>query len=367
MRLLPRKHVLQRDWLVHLFSAIALIIPLVVVFDHPGLSAWQLVLIMPLFYLQWYVGFWQSGVAIILGFVFMTVLSTWAMSLHWIGVGLCFYGLVFLMSFQRIWSLSIALILQAGWIAFWAWQWQFPVVFILTVTGLLLFGGHADYLFFRMVNAQRDLLVTQEELEYVSRARERERIARDLHDVLGHTLSTIALKSELSEKYLAVQQVNKAQAELADIAQIARQALAEVRTTVTGYRAGNLSSELAMAGHALSAAGIQADLPIAAPRPISRELENLLSLVLREAVTNVVRHANANSCRVQLFNRNRLWHLRVTDDGVGWSGQLGNGLQGMKERLSLFNGRLSLRSLMPGTELTAVVEQLLEGDGHGEH
>lgn len=365
MRLLPRKHVLQRDWLVHLFSAIALIIPLVVVFDQPGLSAWQLVLIMPLFYLQWYFGFWQSGAASFVGFAFMTGLSTWAMSLHWVGVGLSFYALIFLMSLQRMWPLSIALIIQSVWLAYWAWQWQLPPVFILTVTGLLLFGGHADYLFFRMVNAQRDLLLTQGELEYVSRARERERIARDLHDVLGHTLSTIALKSELSEKYLAVQQTQKAQTELAEIAQIARQALAEVRTTVTGYRAGNLTSELAMARHALTAAGIQADVPTSSPRPISRELENMLSLVLREAVTNVVRHANAKSCRVQLFNRNRLWHLRVTDDGQGWNGRLGNGLQGMKERLSLFNGRLSIRSLMPGTELTAVVEQLPDGDEHG--
>jgi two-component system sensor histidine kinase DesK len=180
--------------------------------------------------------------------------------------------------------------------------------------------------------------------------------------VLGHTLSSIALKAELAEKLLAADQSDRAQHELSEIAQTARTALADVRQTVTGYRSGNLRSELAMAKHSLSAAGIKCDTPDRMPEKISRELENVLSLILREAITNVIRHSNAGYCEIQFFNKNRCWQLIVSDDGVGWKGHFGNGLTGMKERLAVYGGKLSLQSTQPGTKLLAVVEQFVEGD-----
>jgi len=83
---------------------------------------------------------------------------------------------------------------------------------------------------------------------------------------------------------------------------------------------------------------------------------------MRESVTNIIRHSKAKSCRIQVFNQNQLWHLIVSDDGIGWSGGFGNGLLGMKERLVVHGGKLKLESTNPGTRLSVVVGQVLEGD-----
>ena len=362
MRLLPRKHVLQYDWLVHLFTWISALFPIVFLLSDSSANPWQLAIVYPLFILQWYHGFWQSEKHIPGHYLALMVISSWAMSMHWSGAALFFYGQMFLLRLPKLWMASVAFFTQALWVSFLAWYWQFPVVFTVVFCLLIVFGGHANYLFFKHINAQRDMLLQQEELEYISRERERERIARDLHDVLGHTLSSIALKAELAEKLLVADQSERAQNELSDIAQTARTALADVRQTVTGYRSGNLRSELIMAKHSLMSAGIQSDVPDRLPQTISRELENVLSLILREAITNVIRHSGATRCDVQFFNKNRSWHLIVSDNGAGWKGHFGNGLTGMKERLAFYGGRLSLQSTQPGTKLMAVVEQLLEDD-----
>lgn len=362
MRLLPRKHVLQYDWLIHLFTAISALFPVAFFLSDSTANPWQLAVLYPLFVLQWYHGFWQSERHVVGHYLFLMIIASWAMSMHWSGAALFFYGQMFLLKLPKLWMASVALFLQGTLVVLLAWFWHLPIVFSVVFFLLIVFGGHANFLFFKHVNAQRDMLIQQEELEYLSRERERERIARDLHDVLGHTLSSIALKAELSEKLLSTDNVGRAKQELSDIAETARTALADVRQTVTGYRAGNLRSELTMAQHSLTTAGVEVELPEQLPVRISREMENLLSLVLREAITNVIRHAQAQSCRVQFFNQNRLWHLVVSDNGIGWNGQYGNGLSGMKERLAFHGGKLSIAKLNPGTKLTAVVEQLIEED-----
>lgn len=360
MRLLPRKHVLQYDWLVHFYTCVALLFPIAFFISDTSANPWQLAILLPLFVLVWYHGFWQSEKHVPGHLLALMAISSWAMYLHWSGVMLFFYGQVFILKVSRLWQASLAFIVQAVWVLLLAWYWQLPLELSVAFTLLIVLGGHANYLFFRHANAQRDRLQQQEELEYLSRERERERIARDLHDVLGHTLSTIALKAELAEKLLAAKQSERAQAELADISETARTTLAEVRQTVTGYRAGNLRSELTMAEHSLASAGIDFQGPDQLPVRISRELENLLSLVLREAITNVIRHAQASQCRVRFFIKNRHWHLIVEDDGVGWQGGYGNGLTGMRERLAAFAGSLRLSATKQGTHLEAIVEQLID-------
>ena len=331
MRLLPRKHVLQRDWLVHVLAVSSASFPTVFLFSDSPTNHWQVAILFPLFILQWYHGFWQNEKHVPGHFLFVTFLASWAMTLHWYGVILFFYGLAFLFKLPRLLYASIAIVLQALWIGLLASYLDYSVTFILVACVITLFGGHVDYLFFKYLISQHNLLMKQEELEYLAREHERERIARDLHDVLGHTLSSIALKSELAEKCIAANQVARAQHELQEIADTARTALAEVRQTVTGYRAGNFRSELAMVEHSLSLAGIQADLPTKlATASLSRDVENLLSLVMREAVTNVIRHSGGHQCRIQLYERTGCWNLVVTDDGVGWQGQFGNGLSGMR-------------------------------------
>lgn len=364
MRLLPRKHVLQNDWLVHLLTGASVLYPLAFLLSDSTANPWLLVLIYPLFLLLWYRSFWLDERQTLPAFLGFVVAAVVAMYTHWSGAGLFFYAQLLLFKQPRLWVVSLCLMLQALLIIGFAWLWDYPTLFTVIFVLLILFGGHADYLFFKHVIAQRDLLIKQDELEYLSRARERERIARDLHDVLGHTLSTIALKAELSEKLMTAGAADKASQELRDIAETARTALADVRQTVTGYRAGNLRSELTMVQHALVGAGIEAEVPDHLPFNISRELENLLSLILREAVTNVIRHAQAQHCRIQFFNRHQRWQLIVSDDGIGWSGRYGNGLSGMKERLMLYGGQLTLEPLNPGTRLSASVEPLLEGRMH---
>lgn len=361
MRLLPRKHVLQKDSLVHLLAAFSLFYPLAFLFSDSHASPWLVVVIWPLFLWLWYRGLWLEKQQIHWAFLASLLIAVMATYTHWSGAVLFFYGQMFLWKNTRIWQVILALLLQASLIVLMGWQWEYSLSFTLIFVLLILFGGMADYLFFRHIIAQRDLLMQQDELEYLSRVRERERIARDLHDVLGHTLSTIALKAELAGKLLQSDSAESARRELDDIAETARTALADVRQTVTGYRAGNLRSELTMAEHALSGAGLVVELPAKIPRLISRELENLLSLVMREAVTNVIRHAKAHSCRIQLFHQDERWHLIVQDDGIGWSGHYGNGLSGMKERLALYGGHLQVQRLAVGTRLSAIADQVLEG------
>ncbi|MEU9314590.1 sensor histidine kinase [Streptomyces sp. NPDC048295] len=182
---------------------------------------------------------------------------------------------------------------------------------------------------------------------------ERLRLARDLHDLLGHSLSLITLKSELAGRMLP-DHPEQAAAQVADIEQVSRQALIDVRGAVTGYRRPTLPGELAGARTALAAAGITADVPAESPDDLPGKPEEVLAWALREAVTNVVRHSGARHCTVTLAPRQtldgRVLELTVSDDGVGPSGtKPGNGLTGMGERLATVGGTLITSTGSPGS------------------
>ena len=178
---------------------------------------------------------------------------------------------------------------------------------------------------------------------------ERERVARDVHDVLGHSLTALSIKAELAGRLIDVDP-ERARAELASIQETARQALAEVRATVGGLRASNLEAELDAAPRVLADAGIETveHGEVADTDPRHRAL---LAWVLREAVTNVVRHAAASSVVVELGPRG----IIVTDDGTGISRPAGNGLRGMEERVSDAGGTLSVLDAHPGTRVQVVL------------
>jgi two-component system sensor histidine kinase DesK len=185
----------------------------------------------------------------------------------------------------------------------------------------------------------------QEEVEHMATIAERERISRDLHDLLGHSLSLIALKAELARK-LMHRDPEACAREVGDIETSARQALAEVRAAVTGYREKGLASALASARASLAAADVQ--LIEAVERiELAPALENVVALALREAVTNVVRHAGASRCSVSLSLEHGVAVLRIADDGQARSEteiRHGNGLSGMRERVASVGGRLALRA-----------------------
>jgi len=197
--------------------------------------------------------------------------------------------------------------------------------------------------------ANERLLVAQEQIEHLAKVAERERIARDLHDVLGHTLSVVVLKSELAGK-LVGSDAERARQEIGEVEQIARQALSEVREAVRGYRADGIAAEIARARRTLDAAGVrlewQGESVLLAPAH-----ESVLSLVLREAVTNILRHAGATSCRLELAADGSGTHLSVHDNGHGAIRSEGNGLRGMRERVEALGGRLDIDS-REGTRLS---------------
>ena len=151
--------------------------------------------------------------------------------------------------------------------------------------------------------ANRELRRARQELAELAVAEERTRIARDLHDTLGHSLSLIALKSELARRVLPDDPA-RAEAEIGDVERVAREALASVRETVSGYRQPSLAIELAGARAALSAAGIEGDVE-PAPEGLPPEVDAVLGWAVREGVTNVLRHSDAGRARIRVRCRRR--------------------------------------------------------------
>ncbi|MGO3328376.1 sensor histidine kinase [Gordonia sp. (in: high G+C Gram-positive bacteria)] len=178
---------------------------------------------------------------------------------------------------------------------------------------------------------------------------ERESVARDVHDILGHSLTVISVKTELAGRLVDLDP-ERAKAEIAEVNALSREALAEVRSTVGRLRMPELPSGLASAASALSAAGIVADVPD--PADVRTPYATLFAWVLREAVTNVVRHSGATSCRVRVGRD----EITVADDGGG-SAMLtyGNGLRGLSERVADAGGALRVESDERGTVVTATV------------
>jgi two-component system sensor histidine kinase DesK len=190
--------------------------------------------------------------------------------------------------------------------------------------------------------SREQLLRKQEEVEHMATIAERERISRDLHDLLGHTLSLITLKAELAGK-LAGRDIDACKQEIGDIERCARNALAEVRAAVTGYRLTGLQHELAAARASLAAAGVEFNAEVD-KFTVPSAAENVLALALREAVTNIIRHARASRCDVSLALDGGVILFRIADNGAGGQAiRNGNGLNGMQERVVAIGGQLAMR------------------------
>jgi two-component system, NarL family, sensor histidine kinase DesK len=175
---------------------------------------------------------------------------------------------------------------------------------------------------------------------------ERLRFARDLHDLLGHSLSVIALKAELARRLLERDtDRDKARAEVGDIEQIARRALDEVREAVSGYRARSLAMELERARAALEAAGAAVTVRVA-PAALPRDVDDLLAWVVREAATNIVRHSRARRAEIALDTAGGVARLDIANDGVAAAASTGgdapgSGLAGLRERVTAAGGELA--------------------------
>ncbi len=192
------------------------------------------------------------------------------------------------------------------------------------------------------------LRMAQDEIEHLAKVAERERIARDLHDVLGHTLSLIIVKSTLAGKLLEIDPA-KAKNEIADIEKVSREAMADIRDTLRGYSTYKLCEELQRAKSALESAGVTVE-SAATELTMSPALESVAALIMREAVTNVVRHAHARHCILRVARNNGNCVLEVQDDGRGGYQTEGNGIRGMRERVEALGGTV-IRDTSAGTKL----------------
>ncbi len=219
------------------------------------------------------------------------------------------------------------------------------LIFSLFVAGLNAFEAERE-------RSSAKLELAQSEIEQLATIAERERIARDLHDLLGHTLSVITLKSELASK-LIDKDTSKAKKEIQEVERISRETLAEVRSAVTGYRQRGLMAEIASAKLALEAAnvsfGFKGDV-----QSLNALQESTLSLVLREAVTNIIRHAKASRCFVELRESKETLEFEIRDNGIGMQSAVGNGLAGIRERVMLLGGKFDMQGSQ-GTQLLIVL------------
>jgi len=185
-----------------------------------------------------------------------------------------------------------------------------------------------------------ELRLSQDEVKRLAALAERERIGRDLHDLLGHTLSLVVLKSELAGKLLD-HDATAARQQIREVETVARSALAEVRQAVSGIRQSGLVAEVAACRLALLSADIELAVRMA-PLQIVNEVEAVLTLSLREATTNVLRHAGATQVTIELDSIGDDLRLQIRDDGRGGSVQPGNGLRGMRERLASIKAQLDI-------------------------
>lgn len=235
-----------------------------------------------------------------------------------------------------------------GWGSWLGYPWQ-ALAWLPLVTGTIGVIVHFD-----RRNSEQDhaLRLSHDEVRRLAATAERERIGRDLHDLLGHTLSLVALKADLAGRLLRQEAgpaaLASARHEVADVSRIAREALAQVRSAVSGIRAAGLAGELASARLLLECDGVRLDCACDGDgldgAVLPADVESALALTVREAVTNIQRHARARSASVAVAAEGGEVVLTVDDDGRGGTLVAGNGLDGMRQRLEALGGSLRLEA-----------------------
>jgi two-component system sensor histidine kinase DesK len=241
-------------------------------------------------------------------------------------------------------SLAVALATYGATIAVPGWHRDEGILFGTLVATLAVWGISQS------LNRSVEVLQVREENARLALDDERNRFARDLHDILGHSLTVITVKAELAHRLIDVDH-ERARAEIADLERLSRDALADVRRAVDGYRELTLPGELSRARAALSAAEIAAELPNSTDE-VPSDRRELFAWTVREGITNVIRHSGARRCTVLLGEH----EVEIRDDGRGpAAGSSGNGLTGLRERASALGGTVLTEPLQPGFSLKVVV------------
>lgn len=339
MRLLPNDReigAMPYAWLLYL--VFLFITPIV----RPGLGEWvvalgSIAIFLPLYFRN----FWVQGPEAVVISSTIGALGALVLPFNWGGSSFFIYSAAFFGYATR--PVRAALAVAILFAALSAESYVFRVPFFvwmpcaIGVVAIGLGNIHFAQLYRERVRVRQ----AQEQAQEMAKVAERERIGRDLHDLLGHTLSVIVMKSELASK-LADRDPTRAASEIRDVERVSREALGEVRRAVEGYRQRGLPGELQNAKRALEAAGVRLEADLA-PVLLPPRQETTLALVLRESVTNVLRHAQAHLCRVRLEADDHRIVFSVHDDGRGGRPREGNGIAGMRARVSEAGGTLTLR------------------------
>jgi len=353
MRLIPKAD--ELGWTPYAWLVYMGIFWFACLVDEPTPTDWFLTalgtaLFLPLYF--W--GYWLPGRKALVAVAGITLLGILFAPINWGSSVFFVYAAGHLgyvgsaaFAFRLLLVLAALPPLEAWLLDLSAFFWIPAMVF-----SLLVGGTNIHYAGVR--RSQAALRRTQDEVERLAKLAERERIARDLHDLLGHTLTVITRKAELARR-LAEKDPARAALEIGEVEQVAREALREVRSAVSGFRQTDFSTELAQARVALQSALIHFEAETDAI-DLDPATEQVLALALREATTNVLRHSQASSCQVRLENLSDRVRLTVNDNGKGAPGKdsqtsNGMGLTGMQERVTALGGDLKVDG-RGGTSIT---------------
>ena len=277
--------------------------------------------------------FFEGSVIITFGFLFADLLGRAKSKFH-IGIGIGGVSLLFLFS---LWKEQLSDKDFAVLLALMIIQLALPILryFLLKTTSLQT-----------KLNEVNKQLVQQEE---------RQRIARDLHDTIGHTLTMIKLKTELTSKLVGPEQT-KVKEELNDILATTRTAMKQVRELVTDMKFISLESELEHSGQVLKSAGITLKLNHDFKQLLSSVEETMISLCVREATTNILRHSQAKCCEIYTELIDKVFYIYIKDDGIGLERKrFGNGLVSMKERMNSLQGEVLVKENPSGGTMITII------------
>ncbi|WUH88821.1 histidine kinase [Streptomyces sp. NBC_00433] len=281
------------------------------------------------------------------------------------GAGFLAGSCLLLFSGRCAWVLSVvptALVLLSSLHARVPWEMTLGYMGCAFLTGLVVYGMS------RLSNMVAEVHAAREEMARMAVMKERLRIASDLHDLLGYSLSAIVLKGELTRR-LIDSNPERALTEIRSVLEISRQALSDIRTVAQGYRDMSLVAEAASAQALLAAAGIETAVSIEVGA-LPRVQDTILATALREGVTNMLRHGDVRGCEISAVRDGRAVRLEMVNDGLrqpagaAVPARAGMGLESIERRVSSVGGSVST-SITEDGRFHLVVTVLLDGAGKG--